>query len=401
MALVSIFLYVILLISLGLLVHSYVIYPFIAKISATGKELNKVKYTAEDNWPRVAVLMAAYNEEVLIEQKLHSLLAQEYPKEKIDIYIGSDASTDQTNAILSEYSSKNEHIYFIPFEKRTGKPGIINTLAQEAFNKSKGEGELLFLLTDASVLLDEKVTKYLARHFKNSKIGLVDAHMNYTGMRKEGISSSENTYISGEVSLKYNESKAWGRMMGPFGGCFMMRSELFHPVPSNFLVDDFFLSMKVLQAEGLVINDLEALCKEPVTHAISDEFRRKKRISTGNFQNLNAFRKLALPINLTGFAFFSHKVIRWMGPFLMITILLASVMLAISGSGVAFFLLIVQLTWYLLLPILDWVLTQIGINFSVLRNVRYFNLMNLALLSGFIKFVGGVETNVWQPTTRT
>ena len=403
MALTPLILHIILWTCVGLLVHSYVLYPLIVSWLAKGRALNDLRYSEADDWPLVIVLMAAYNEEQLIEEKLDTLLDQEYPQSKLTIYVGSDASSDQTDEILDRYAQANKQLIFIPFKNRTGKPGIINALAKQALNTSSlnHKGEVLFLMTDASVMLDKAVVKTLARHFKNKEIGMVDAHMHYSGIQKKGISSSENTYLSGEVKLKHNESKAWGRMIGPFGGCFMMRAEYFQPVPSNFLVDDFYLAMKILEQDKLVINDLNALCSEPVTHALADEFRRKKRISAGNFQNLWAFKGLALPFTLTGFAFFSHKVVRWVGPFLMLMILISSLVLASLGSGVGLVLVGLQLIWYIIFPLIDWLLSIAGLHLSILRNIRYFNLMNVALFSGFIKFISGVSTNVWQPTKRS
>lgn len=361
--------------------------------------MNQLCFTESDEWPEVVVLMAAYNEELLIAQKLDSLLSQDYPGDKLTIFIGSDASTDKTDSILSRYAEAHSHLHFVPFSTRTGKPGIINTLV-ERVQDAMGKENVLFLMTDASVILEESVTRILARHFKNPEIGMVDAHMRYIGVQSKGISNSENTYLSGEVQLKNNESIAWGRMIGPFGGCFMMRADFFEPVPSNFLVDDFYLAMKVLEQGKLVINDLDAKCDEPVTHQLKDEFRRKKRISAGNFQNLYAFKHLTSPFNLTGFAFLSHKVLRWKGPFYMIIILACSALLACQGSSIGLLLMIAQLVWYILAPAADWLLSMAGIHISILRHIRYFNLMNVALLAGFVKFVSGVSTNVWQPTSR-
>jgi len=343
--------------------------------------------------------MAAHNEEAVIEDKIESLLAQDYPQEKVTIYIGSDNSTDQTNGIIHGYAQQYEHIKLYPFSTRQGKPGIINQLAQEALWESDVEQEQLFLMTDASVMLSVDVFSQLAAHFKNPEVGLVDAHMIYTGSQAAGISASEQSYLSSEVLLKSNESKLWGTMIGPFGGCFMLRSELFFPVPKRFLVDDFFLAMKVLQRGYKVINELDAKCYESVSHEISEEFKRKKRISTGNFQNLNYFKGLLNPLRPLGFAFWSHKVLRWLGPFFILAMLGSAVVLAL-GSG--FFLGVASLLVGLVIgvPIVDKLLSIAGVHFSLFRNVRYFVMMNVALLVGFFNFLKGVENSVWEPTKR-
>ena len=94
------------------------------------------------------------------------------------------------------------------------------------------------------------------------------------------------------MQFKHAESKLWGMLMGPFGGCFAIRKSLFHPIPEHFLVDDFFVCMHILQNGHLAINDLDAAVCEDVSNQIAEEFRRKRRISMGNFINLQYFRKI-------------------------------------------------------------------------------------------------------------
>ena len=394
------FLLSIFVICLLLLIHTYVLYPLIIKGLARGKSLNDLVYKSDADLPIICVLMAAYNEESVIRHKIESLLAQDYPQDKLHIYVGSDNSSDATNLIMEDYAKQYGHIYFHLFSSRTGKPGIINDLAQFALSKNDGLQELVFLMTDASVMLDPKATRELAKHFRHPDMGLVDAHMIYTGIEDEGISQSESTYLNSEVTLKQNESKLWGHMIGPFGGCFAMRSDLFKPVPRNFLVDDFYLAMKVLEQNKMVINDLSAKAYEQVSHASSEEYRRKKRISTGNFQNLYQFKGLLNPFTSLGFAFISHKVIRWMGPFLMLAIGLSSMGLAVGGSQVFGLLVLGQALWYVAVPLLDVLLKKVNVHLSLLRNISYFNRMNLALGVGFVDFLRGVKSNIWEPTKR-
>lgn len=384
--------------SIFLLVYTYVLYPWLVKVLAKGKSINDLKYAKAEELPRVSVLMAAYNEEAVLEEKMATLLNQSYPSESIDIYVGSDNSKDRTNAILTLFQEKNENIHFTLFKTRQGKPSIINQLARKAIDKN---GDHAFLLTDASVYLEYNTIFELVKHFKNDRIGLVDACMNYQGMQSEGISNSENTYLSGEVLLKHNESKAWGKMIGPFGGCFAMRSELFQEVPTNYLVDDFYLAMKVLGADYLAINDLKASCYEPVTHAMGSEFKRKKRISAGNFQNLFAFKSLLNPFKALGFAFVSHKVIRWLGPFLMLKIMATTFWLAWQGLVFYKVVALLLVSWFVLIPLLDYVLAKLSINLKLLRNISYFNAMNWALFLGFFKFLSGVKAGIWEPTARS
>ncbi len=382
------------------LLHTYLFYPLLLKsLSLRSKPLDNF-FLPEDDWPKIHILMSLYNEEKVIARKLETLLSQSYESQKINIWIGSDCSNDGTNEIVQRYADQYEQIHFFPFSVRQGKPGVINALF-EKLNQIPNIQDDLLLLTDANVFLSPQVLSSLAKHFKDPQIVLVDAHMVHTGMQEEGISKAENQYISLEVLLKHWEGLVWGKMLGPFGGCYMMRASHFEKVPPNFLVDDFFIAMKALQKGGKAINELEAICHEDVSHDLRVEYRRKKRISAGNFQNLVHFANLWWPpLKPLSFAFFSHKILRWWGPFFLLIMIFVTGYIAAQGQTfyqLFFLLLVISL---IVVPLLDWILSMMKIHLVPLRGARYFVLMNLALLAGFWKFLKGIKTNVWQPTKR-
>lgn len=386
-----------------LLVYSYVLFPILLKILSKGKKGNTIIYDGKDVLPHVSVLMSLYNEEKVIIEKLKTLAQQKKSNKNLSVYIGSDCSSDNTNELVSNFINKNNlsNFYFYPFTNRQGKPGVINQLFQYAANKNEiGENHIL-IITDASVLLGENTIFHLIKHFKNNKIGLVDSNMKHIGIQKDGISKSEDSYISGEVKIKYRESIINGKMMGPFGGCYALRSDLFIPVPSNFLVDDFYLAMNVLDKGMDAINELEAICKESVSQEMSEEYRRKRRISAGNFQNLFTYKHLLLPSRADiAFHFIPHKVLRWLGPFFIIVGYITNLILALDGNLFYLILFLLQTVLIFIIPIFDFLLQQFNVHFIILRSIRYFFMMNLALLEGFINYLKGVQSNVWQPTKR-
>jgi cellulose synthase/poly-beta-1,6-N-acetylglucosamine synthase-like glycosyltransferase len=347
--------------------------------------------------PRVSVLMSVYNEEQVLAEKLDSLRAVAYPPEKWHIYVGSDASDDRSNALVAASGLPN--LRFFPFEARRGKPPVINDLAAAALADG-GQAQHVLLLTDANVLLHPDAVYHLVRHFCDPAVGAVDARMLPTGLRAEGISRSEERYLSGEVRLKYHEGVVWGAMMGPFGGCYALRADLFEPVPPRSLVDDFWLVFRVLEKGYRAINDLDAVCYEGSTHRVADEFRRKKRIAAGSFQNLARFRRWVLPpVTRIGFAFFSHKVLRWFGGFFLLFAWLASGMLAAANQSAlwlfcAFTLLLVGM------PLLDAALQRLRLHVPPVRNAAYFVAMNAALVAGFFRWLRGIRGNTWQRTRR-
>lgn len=372
-----------------LIFHTYVIYPLFIKFLARKKSFN---FNEENFTPKVSILMSLYNEESVIAQKIESILNSEYPTDKIEILIGSDNSSDKTNEIVKEFELKFNNIKFYPYSVRQGKSNIINQL----FEKSIGE---ILILTDANVIFSKNTIKELVKPFVQQDIGLVDTNMINTGIRKEGISLQEKSYISREVNIKHCESLIWGTMMGPFGGCFAIRRELYSPVPKNFLVDDFYICMRVLERNFKAINNLKAEVYEDVSNNLSDEFKRKIRIATGDFQNLNRFKKLLLkPWKGLAFSFLSHKVIRWITPILMIIAYISAFILAFQNKF--YLVLFIAYNFMIFLTFADFLLKKLNIHNVFLRFVTHFLSMNLALLIGMFKSIKGVKSNVWKPTKR-
>lgn len=372
--------------------HSYLLFPITLSLLNVLRTKKSVPSSASAK-TRVSVLISAFNEEEVIIEKLDSILKSDFPLDSIEILVGSDASTDQTNRLLKAYSGAHpENVRFFPFTQRRGKPNVINELVNQA------NGEIL-VLTDANVLLDTSTIKELVHSFSDPEVGLVDTQMNNLGMRKEGISIQEKAYISREVLIKNLEGDLWGTMMGPFGGCFAIRRELYQPVPANFLVDDFFLNMLVLGSGYRAINNPSARVYEDVSNDLRIEYRRKIRIATGNFQNLNHFSHLLWPVwQPIGYCFLSHKVLRWLGPHFLIVAFSSLIYLALQSPF--YRILFIGYALLLMIPLLDFLLKSLNLHLRIVRFITHFLAMNLAMGVGFIRYLKGVRSNVWQPTKR-
>lgn len=378
--------------SVGVIFYSYILFPLLIAWLAKGKRMNYACYTPEEELPRISLLISAFNEEEVIEEKIHSIFATHYPLDKLEVLVGSDCSTDNTNGIMEKLSAIYPQISFFGFTTRRGKGNVVN----ELYEKSSGE---VLILSDANVMLDEYTLYELVKYFKDPSVGLVDSRMINTHLSPEGISQQEKAYISREVEIKQHESILWGTMMGPFGGCYALRASLYHPVPKNFLVDDFFINMKVLENGFRCINNIDARVYEDISNNLNDEFRRKVRISTGNFQNLRYFSKLLWSKTKgLSFCFISHKVLRWIGPFFLIAAFLSNILLA-SISKIYFVIFILHCLLFVL-PLLDVMLKKSNIHWGLLRFITHFYSMNLALLAGFFKTFKNIESNVWKPTKR-
>lgn len=374
-----------------LIAHCYLLYPLFTQIIGRKFKNNTLVFFEKDNLPTVSILMAAHNEEAVIQAKIESILNANYPASKIEILIGSDCSTDKTNSIIEQNAKDDVRFQFFAFENRTGKIGIINYL------QKKATGEIL-LLTDANVILQNNTLFELVKHFKNPEISLVDSFMKHRNLRPDGISYQESNYISQEVNTKHAEGKIWGSLMGPFGGCFAIRNEDFKPVPNNFLVDDFYTCMQVLRAKKRCISEKNAIVLEDVSNNLQTEFNRKIRISAGNFQNLSKFWPLLFRFNGTSFAFFSHKVLRWLTPFFILFILLVFPYLLEFKENYRYFGLFLFVMFAGLG--FDFVLKKLNVHFTFLRFLTHFTSMNIALFIGFFRYLKGIKSSVWQPTER-
>lgn len=337
---------------------------------------------------KVGILVAAYNEEKVIGQKLQSLIDVDYPKELMRVYIGSDASTDRTNTIVEEFSAKYPNIKLIPFAGRTGKAAIINQLAKNC------EDDIL-ILTDANVIFEKNTVKSLVRHFEDSSVHQVCANIIKVSDKKLSIQPLEQNYLNLENKIKSLESNAWQIVIGAEGGCYAIRKEKYVPVPKNYFMDDFYITMGVINNGGKVLFDPEAICYEDLPSNSSEEFKRKVRISIGNYQNLASYKHLLWPPwKGIGYAFLSHKVLRWLTPFLLFIIYGCSLYLALS-SRIFLGLSVLQLFLFML-PLFINVLNPI----KPLLFIAHFYNMNYALLKGFIIYIKGVNSSVWEPTKR-
>ncbi len=263
------------------------------------------------------------------------------------------------------------------------------------------------ILTDANVFFEKDMLYQLVKHFKNEKIGVVGANIINIGLKEDGISKQESTYVQQETKLKYHEGKTFGLMMGAFGACYALRKKWFKPVKHNFLMEDFFITMNVLLQKGKAIIALDAKAYEDVSNETSEEFRRKKRISTGNYQNFFYFfgKIFQSDIKLL-FVFISHKLLRWVTPFLLIIVYLANLVLiydfrcTIYDFRVLYSLLFIVQNCLISLIFVDLLLKRVGVHFYPIRLVNHFYMMNVALMMGFFKYLKGVKTSAWTPIKR-
>jgi cellulose synthase/poly-beta-1,6-N-acetylglucosamine synthase-like glycosyltransferase len=362
------------------------------KVSTMNVARVKNNYQAINEWPAITVVFSVFNEEKVIRRKLESILNSDYPKDKLQILIGSDNSTDQTHQIIEEFIIQNQNITLIKKESRHGKLKIINELVDLTTTE-----HLVF--TDANVFFEPITLKALVYNLIAKDAKMVCGNILKFSPKNKGISDQEIFYMNFENQLKYNESLKYGFCVGVEGGCYAIMKSSFVKVPDGFLMDDFFITLDVIEKNGKVLFEPEALCYEDVNDDPMIEFKRKIRISLGNFRNLKFYKHLLFPIHKGfGFAFFSHKVLRWFTPFALVCSFFLSYVISFYFSF--FILMSLSYSLLLILPALTIYLEKINLKIPFVNSLGHFILMNFALLMGYLKFIFATNDSAWDPPKR-
>ncbi len=368
----------------GAILYTYVAFPIVLAALAANKRGRENHPLDRDfasvSWPNVALVVAAYNEENVIQDKLENCLSIDYPADRIRFYIGSDGSSDATNAIL--LSCSDSRLHATCFEQRRGKISVLNDLVASA------EAEVI-VFSDANTQLAIDSVKLLVQHFADPSIGCVSGELSY---EQTGGGSDEGIYWKYENWIKRNES-ALGFLIGCNGGIFSLRRSLYEPPPTDTIVEDFVVSMKVLEHGSKVIIEPRARGVEPACASARLEMVRKIRIGAGNWQALRLNRGMLNPRHgLAAFAFWSHKVIRWLVPFFYLIALGALIPLLHERMYAGLFALNVAGVLFSCVASVPMVGNRLP---KVLRAGAYFFMMNYALLVGFFRYMQGSQRVTW------
>jgi cellulose synthase/poly-beta-1,6-N-acetylglucosamine synthase-like glycosyltransferase len=380
---------VIFLLSVLLIGFSYIVYPILLAFAAKlfGKSNNFSNISEIEDWPEVAVVIAAFNEEQDIKQRIENLLAQDYPADKITYYIGSDGSTDDTNTILSKFNDPRLQAQL--FEVNRGKASVLNNLIELV-------EQPIVIFSDANTHFESDAIKRLVAHFENSKVGAVCGELNL--FNPDNNDNKDSIYWRYEQFLKDKEGQL-DALLGANGAIYAIRTHLYTPIPENTVVDDFLIVMNVAKEKYKIIYDNEALAHEEIAPSIAEESKRRIRIGTGNYQ---AFTRLYWVLNpFIGwrfFSYFSHKVLRWFTPHLMIIALMSNFILL--GDTFYNCTFLTQIIAYLIATFGKKLSEQGKPIPSSVALLTFFVSMNLALLQGFYRFAFKNVKGTWQRTSR-
>ncbi len=375
-----------------LIAISYLLYPlFIVFYS----KIKPLRLQEEENYcPTISIIIAAYNEELVLEETIENFLQLEYPKEKIEIIIGSDCSTDKTNEIIKKLENKYPDIIRgIIFNQRRGKSIVLNDLVKEAKND-------ILVFSDANTIYQKNALKEMLKYYKDEKVGGVSGRLILLNSKEaEKAGNKENVYWDFETQLKIAEGKL-GILIGANGGIYSIRKFLYDPIPDNIPVtDDLFISLTVLLKKYYLLYEKNATAIEYNAPDINIEHKRKIRFNKSNIKSLVYLYKLLSPkYGLASFSFFAHKIIRWLSPILFIIIFISNLLILENNLFYKIFF-ILQIIFYFL-SFMGYILNKLKINISIFSLPYYFTLIHLGLLKGLLQALFTKGTGVWEPTKR-
>jgi cellulose synthase/poly-beta-1,6-N-acetylglucosamine synthase-like glycosyltransferase len=377
------------LVSLGLLVYTYAGYPLLLWLLNAVRRRRADSSGRPEHWPTVSIILSAYNEEAVIGERMKNLLSLDYPRDRLEILVGSDGSTDRTCEIAKEYQAA--WLSPIPFEKRRGKSSVLNDLV------SRARGEIV-VMTDANTFFHPDAVRELITALRRhpsacAVVGQLDLHA--PSVAGENLDSAYWLY---ETYLKKLESR-FGCVLGANGAIYAFRRERYRPLPPSAIVDDFLIPMLMrLHSGGQVFFVPTARAWETSPERVRDEFHRRVRIGSGDFQALLWTWRLLLPWKgMVALAYLSHKVLRWFGPWFLLTSFIANLWLL----DIAFFKILFagQLLAYGL-GIGATLVHPVPVLGRAATGARYFIVLNAALLMGFVRFVSGLARPTWNTTPR-
>ena len=375
--------------SFGLLAHHYLIYPAVVLIVARLKTKDLIYVPPlEPRLPFVSLIIAAYNEEKVIRQKLANAIALDYPAELLEVIVVSDGSNDNTASIVEQFSTKG--IVSMHTPERLGKTAALN----RGVSASRGE---IVVFSDANNDFNPGAIRALIKNFIDPSVGGVCGVKRIREARDRESSEGDSLYWRYESAIKLAESQL-GTITNGDGEIFAVRRELYEPMDTAVINDDAELTLTIVKKGFRVLYEPGAESLEFASIDIGDDFNVKVRMVAGGFQTLIRHAAFLLPPrNWFTFAFFSHKVLRWTSPVWLLVLLVTSVVLI--DSPLYFFLLIAQLAFYAL-AFLGWAMRK-KIHLPTLVYVPfYFSTMNLAALFGLIRHLRQTQNVNWQKAKR-
>ena len=378
-------------VSCGLVFYNYAGYAVIVYI------LNKItgtKQEAEEDAafrPTVAFIVAAYNEQDVIKQKIVNSLELDYPRDRIEFLFITDGSTDRTAELITQ----SPGIRLLHRPERNGKSAALNRAVAEATQE-------IVIASDANTLLNKDAVKNIIRHYRSAKTGGVAGEKKVltAAAGTEDVGAGEGLYWKYESALKKLDADFYS-VVGAAGELFSLRRELYEPLPHNIILDDFVLSLRVTQRGYRIRYEPDAYAMELPSFSMKDEQKRKVRIAAGGFQAIGMLTPLFAfwRYPRLSFLYISHRVLRWtLSPLGLILALISNAILLTAGTG--YIVLFAAQAGFYGISLLAALFPTLRRN-KAAKLAYYFTFMNVSVILGFFRFLRGSQSASWEKARRT
>ena len=380
-------------ICLFIVFYTYVGYGMLLWLLVRLKRIIRGKATplvlpAEDDLPDVTFIICAYNEEDVVAQKMANTRELDYPADKLHVMWVTDGSTDGTNDRLRDYPEVQ--IVFTP--ERKGKTAALN----------HGIGMVttpLTMMTDANTMVNREAVREIVRCFQDPQVACVagekrviarnDSEAVAEGAKNynvsEAVAEGEGLYWRYESALKRMDSELYSAM-GAAGELNAIRTALYRPMPENALLDDFVMSMRMVDEGNRIAYTSDAYAMEYGSADLQEESKRKRRIAAGGLQSVWWLKNMMNPFNhfVVAFQFVSHRVLRWtITPFTLLALIPLNIALVVMGAGSVYTVILLLQALFYLAALCSWILERQGHKNRLLYVPYYFLFMNLNVFRGF------------------
>jgi cellulose synthase/poly-beta-1,6-N-acetylglucosamine synthase-like glycosyltransferase len=381
--------------SLFIIFYTYAGYPLLLLFLVLIKKIiagRPENQEADQNLQPVTLIVTAFNEEEIIEEKIKNTLSLNYPADLISLMFITDGSTDQTPLIVGKYPG----VELLHHPERKGKLEAMNRAMQ--FVKTE-----FVIFSDANTLLNKDCVQNMLAHYSNLKVGGVAGEKKIVTRDSKGtVSHGEGLYWKYESFIKYLDSELY-TTVGAAGELFSIRASLYTPLPGNIIIEDFVQSL-LLCTKGYVVKyEPLAYSEERASLSVKDEMERKIRITAGAFQAMGILKELfnVFRYPVVSFQFISHRILRWtLCPLALIITFFSSLALYfVHGSTFYGYTLLLQVLFYLM-GFTGWYLAEKDTHVKLLNLPFYFLFINYCVFAGFARFMGKKQDVKWKKAVR-
>ena len=344
-----------------------------------------------DNLPTLTLIVAAYNEESIIEEKIRNTLSLHYPAGKLQFIFVTDGSSDSTPDRVRPYGQ----IRLLHTPERRGKIIAMHRAMQQITTE-------VAVFTDANTHLNREALINLARHYADRKVGAVSGEKRVRVSELSDATAGEGFYWKYESLLKKWDSELYS-VVGAAGELFSIRTDLYEPVPADTIVDDFMISLQIAAKGYRIVYEPDAYAMEDSSANTKEELKRKIRIAAGGMQSILRLTALLNPFKhpVLSFQYISHRVLRWsVTPFCMILVLLLNIGIVFYYNQLVYQLLLGAQLFFYSLAFAGWMFERREIKIKPLFVPFYFCLMNYAVIMGIIRYFSKKQSAAWEKAKR-